>query len=60
MIELIKLCVSFLASMFRSRATLRSENLALRHQLSAYQRSIEKPKVQPADRILWWGALPSV
>lgn len=53
MIELIRLFVCFLAAMFRSRAALQAENLALRHQLLVYQRSIKRPKVQPADRILW-------
>ena len=53
MIELIKLCVSFLASTLRSRAALQAENLALRHQLCVYHRSIKRPKVQLADRILW-------
>ena len=52
MIEFIRLCVGFLAATFRSRAALQVENLALRHQLGVYQRSIERPKVQPADRIL--------
>ena len=48
MIEFIRLCVSFLVSTFRSRATLQAENLALRHQLCVYQRSVKRPKVQPA------------
>jgi hypothetical protein len=34
MIELIRLCVSFLASTFRSRAAIQVENLVLRHQLT--------------------------
>jgi hypothetical protein len=29
------------------------EIAALRHQLSVYQRSGQKPRVKPADRILW-------
>ena len=53
MLELIKLCFGSLASMFRSRAALQAENLALRHQLGVYQRSVKRPKVKPADRILW-------
>lgn len=53
MIELIRLYVSFMASTFRSRTALQIENLALRHQLGVYQRSIKRPKVQRADRILW-------
>lgn len=53
MIEFIRLCTGFLASMFRSRAALQAENLALRHQLCVYQRSVKRPKVKRADRILW-------
>ena len=53
MTELIRLCICCLASTFRSRASLQAENLALRHQLCVYQRSIKRPKVKPADRILW-------
>jgi len=53
MIEFIRLCVGFLAATFRSRAALQTENLALRHQLGVYQRSVKRPKVKPADRILW-------
>jgi hypothetical protein len=53
MFEPIRLCVSFLAVTFRPRAALQEENLVLRHQLCVYQRSIKRPKVQPADRILW-------
>lgn len=51
--EIIKLCVNFLAAMFKSRAAIQAENLALRHQLCVYQRSVKRPKVKPADRILW-------
>jgi hypothetical protein len=29
------------------------EILALRHQLAAYQRSVKRPRLKPADRILW-------
>lgn len=53
MIEFIRLCVGFQAAMFRSRAGLQAENLALRHQLCVYQRSVKRPNVRPADRILW-------
>jgi len=53
MIEILRLCASFLASTFRFRAALQAENLALRHQLCVYQRSVKRPKVRPADRILW-------
>ena len=40
---------------FKSRATLHLENLALRHQLSVLRRSVKRPKLTPADRLLWAG-----
>lgn len=43
-----------LSSMFRSRAVLELENLALRHQIGVLQRSARRrPKLKPADRLLW-------
>ena len=53
MTEFIRLCASFLAAAVKSRAALQAENLALRHQLCVLQRSVKRPKVKPADRILW-------
>jgi hypothetical protein len=38
---------------FRSRAALQLEILALRHQLGVLQRSVKRPKLTPADRLLW-------
>lgn len=45
------LLVSF-SAFFRSRAALQLEILALRHQL-CLQRSVKRPKLRPADRLLW-------
>jgi putative transposase len=43
-----------LSGIFRSRAALQLENLALRHQIGVLQRSAAKrPKLTPADRLLW-------
>jgi putative transposase len=43
-----------LSSIFRSRAALELENLALRHQIGVLQRSARKrPELTPADRLLW-------
>jgi len=43
-----------LSSMFRSRAVLELENVALRHQIGVLQRSAKKrPKLTRADRLLW-------
>src|ERR1700680_739556 len=53
---LISLTILFttLSSIFRSRAALQLENLALRHQIGVLQRSSRKrPKLTPADRLLW-------
>ena len=38
---------------FKSRATLHLENLALRHQLGVLHRSVKRPKLTSADRLLW-------
>jgi putative transposase len=53
---LISLTIFFtaLSSIFRSRAVLQLENLALRHQIGVLQRSARKrPKLTPGDRLLW-------
>jgi len=43
-----------LSSMFRSRAVIELENVALRHQIGVLQRSGRKrPKLTRADRLLW-------
>jgi putative transposase len=44
-----------LSASFRSRAALQLEILALRHQLGVLQRSAKRPKLNPADRLLWAG-----
>jgi hypothetical protein len=49
---LIVRSLAFFAS-FRSRAALQFEILALRHQLGVLQRSVKRPKLTPADRLLW-------
>jgi putative transposase len=38
---------------FRSRAALQLEILALRHQICVLQRSVKRPKLTSADRLLW-------
>jgi putative transposase len=43
-----------LSSIFRSRAALQMENLALRHQIGVLQRSARKRlKLTPGDRLFW-------
>jgi putative transposase len=38
---------------FKSRASLQLENVSLRHQLSVLRRSVKRPKLTSADRLLW-------
>jgi putative transposase len=45
--------LSTLGTLFRSQLSLGFENVALRHQLAIYQRTVKRPSIRPADRILW-------
>ena len=46
--------VGALSSLFRARAALELENLALRHQIGVLQRSVKKrPRLTAAGPILW-------
>jgi hypothetical protein len=46
--------VGALSSLFRTRAALQLENLALRHQIGVLQRSVKKrPKLTVANRVVW-------
>ena len=49
---LIALATSMVA-LLRSRASLHLEFLALRHQLAVLQRGAGRPRLKPADRLLW-------
>jgi putative transposase len=51
--EFIRFLFSAVSSTVRSRLSLQMEIAALRYQLSVYQRSVKRPRVKPADRILW-------
>ncbi len=51
--DIALLIVAFIASTLKPRAALCAENLALRHQLCVFQRSVKRAKVKPADRLLW-------
>ena len=53
MMSRIGLLLSCLHSMFRSYASVRLENLALRHQVAVYKQSMPRPKLKPADRMFW-------
>ena len=43
MLPIISALLAFVAGLFRSRASLCLENLALRHQLAVYQQTVASP-----------------
>ena len=45
--------LAFLSTNFRSRLSLQFEIVALRHQLTVYQRSDQRPRTKLGDRLLW-------
>ena len=45
--------LSTVGMLFRSRLSLQAEIIALRHQLTVYRRSVRRPQIRPADRLLW-------
>jgi hypothetical protein len=45
--------VSVLGTLVRWRLSLQLEIIALRHQLTVYQRSIRRRRIRPSHRILW-------
>jgi putative transposase len=53
MTPIVRALLAFAVSLFRSRVSLQMEVLALRHQLTIYQRSIRRPQVRSIDRIVW-------
>ncbi|MGD8615266.1 MAG: MOSC domain-containing protein [Gammaproteobacteria bacterium] len=48
---IVSALLAFLTTLFRSRASLQLEIVALRHQLGIYQRNTLHPRIQPADRM---------
>ena len=47
----IQTVLTFLRALLVGRAALAAENLALRNQLAALQRSVKRPKLRTRDRI---------
>jgi hypothetical protein len=52
-LSLLHLLAAATVANFKSRTALQLENLALRHQLGVLQRSVKRPKLITADRLLW-------
>ena len=51
--SILPAAAAFVHGLFRSRLSMQVEILALRHQLPVYQRTCARPRLKPADRILW-------
>jgi hypothetical protein len=49
----LQLVTILLRLLFRSRAALAAENLALRQQVTLFQRSLKRPRLHRRDRIFW-------
>src|SRR5262245_44530565 len=52
-LSLLQLLTVAMVTTFKSRTALQVENLALRHQLAVLRRSVKRPKLTSADRLLW-------
>ena len=53
MVHLIQFVLTLVSTSVRSRLSLQTENAALRHQLSVYRHSGQRPRIRPEDRLLW-------
>jgi len=47
MLPVISALLAFVAGLFRSRASLCLEHLALRHQLAVYKQTVHRPRLRP-------------
>ncbi len=47
------LLVNLLQLAVKDRTQLVLENIALRHQLAVYKRSVKRPNINDGDRIFW-------
>ena len=55
MITLLLHLLRLLPFLFGGHRQLAIENLALRHQLSVYKRTMMRPKLRTTDRLFWIG-----
>jgi hypothetical protein len=59
MLPIVSALRAFIAALFRSRASLCMEHLALRHHLAVYKQTIHRPRLRLSDR-LFWVCVPSL
>ena len=49
----LSLLVNVLQLVVKDRTQLALENIALRHQLAVYKRSVTRPNIKDSDRVFW-------
>jgi len=50
---IVRMFLAFLRALMLGRTGVAAENLALRHQLAVFQRSVKRPKLRKRDRVFW-------
>jgi putative transposase len=53
MLPVVSALLAFVTGLFRSRASLCLEHVALRHQLAVYQQTVHRPRLHATDRLFW-------
>jgi putative transposase len=53
MFPILSALLAFIAGLFRSRASLCLEHLALQHQLAVYRQTVARPRLRWTDRVFW-------
>jgi hypothetical protein len=53
MLPVVSALLAFVTGLFRSRASLCLEHLALRHQLEVYKHTVSRPRLRWPDRVFW-------
>jgi transposase InsO family protein len=53
MLPILSALLAFSVGLFRSRASLCLEHLALRHQLAVYKQTIHRPRLRCTGRLFW-------
>ena len=53
MVEIGKLLLNWILALWKGRADLALENLALRHQVLILERGCKKPRAAESDRLIW-------
>ena len=53
MLPVVSVLLAFVTGLFRSRASLCLEHVALRRQLAVYKQTVHRPRLHATDRLCW-------